>query len=154
MLTYETVQAPPATVLLHPLHFQIPTECLLTVFFPQNVQMYRACCVISIFFTCFRRDAPYLWRKISIPLYVTVVNGVGSLNGLSVRVDVLSAHTLCHIYRSHRPLHILVSTVSVERSFSKVRTLGSLRHFGVVDEVVIDLGMLCRRWSQDTKTLR
>jgi len=58
LLTYETVHAPPATVFLQPLHFQIPTECLLTVFLPQKVQMYRACWVISIFLTCFRRDAP------------------------------------------------------------------------------------------------
>ena len=60
ILTYETVHAPPATVFLQPLHFQIPTECRLTVFFPQNVQTYRACWVISIFLTCLRRDAPYL----------------------------------------------------------------------------------------------
>lgn len=58
--TYETVHAPPATVLPQPLQFQMPTECRLTVFLPQNVHTYRACCVISIFFTCFRRDAPYL----------------------------------------------------------------------------------------------
>jgi hypothetical protein len=61
--TYETVQAPPATVFLHALHFQIPTECRLTVFFPQKVQVYRACWVISIFLTCFRREAPYLREK-------------------------------------------------------------------------------------------
>jgi hypothetical protein len=54
------VYAPPATVLLHDLQFQIPTECLLTVVFPQKVQTYLACWVISIFFTCFRREAPYL----------------------------------------------------------------------------------------------
>jgi hypothetical protein len=58
--TYDTVYAPPATVLLHDLQFQIPTECLLTVVFPQKVQTYLACWVISIFFTCFRREAPYL----------------------------------------------------------------------------------------------
>lgn len=59
--TYETVHAPPATVFLHPLQFQMPTECRFTVFLPQKVQTYRACCVISIFLTCFRRDAPYLY---------------------------------------------------------------------------------------------
>lgn len=56
----DTVYAPPATVLLHDLQFQIPTECLLTVVFPQKVQTYLACWVISIFLTCFRSDAPYL----------------------------------------------------------------------------------------------
>jgi hypothetical protein len=58
VLTYETVHAPPAIVFLQLLQFQIPTECLLTEFLPQKVQMYRACWVISIFLTCFRRDAP------------------------------------------------------------------------------------------------
>ena len=37
LLTYETVHAPPATVFLQPLHFQMPTACRLTVFLPQNV---------------------------------------------------------------------------------------------------------------------
>lgn len=31
--------------------------------FPQNVQTYLACCVISIFLTCLRREAPYLWEE-------------------------------------------------------------------------------------------
>ena len=60
LLTYDTVYAPPATVFLHALQLQIPTECLLTVVLPQNVQVYLACCVISIFLTCFRNEAPYL----------------------------------------------------------------------------------------------
>jgi hypothetical protein len=60
IVTYDTVYAPPATVFLQDLQSQIPTECLLTVVFPQNVQTYLACCVISIFLTCFRREAPYL----------------------------------------------------------------------------------------------
>ena len=63
--THETTYAPPAIVLPHPLHVQIPTECRLTVCFPQNVQVYRACWVISIFFTCFRSEAPYLFRNTS-----------------------------------------------------------------------------------------
>ena len=58
--TYETVQAPPATVFLQEPQLQMPTECRFTVFLPQNVQMYRACWVISIFLTCFRSEAPYL----------------------------------------------------------------------------------------------
>ena len=58
--TYETVQAPPATHFLQERHSQIPTAVLLTEFLPQNVQTYRACWVISIFFTCLRREAPYL----------------------------------------------------------------------------------------------
>ena len=61
--TYETVQAPPATTFLQAEQFQIPTDLRLTVFFPQNVQVYRACWEISIFFTCFRREAPYLLSK-------------------------------------------------------------------------------------------
>jgi len=56
----DTVYAPPATVFLHDLQSQIPTECLLTVVFPQKVQTYLACWVISIFLTCLRREAPYL----------------------------------------------------------------------------------------------
>lgn len=67
-LTYETVHAPPATVFWHPLHFQMPTECRFTVFFPQKVQVYLACCVISIFLTCFRREAPYLCDRSGLPL--------------------------------------------------------------------------------------
>lgn len=58
--TYDTLQAPPATVFLHDLQLHIPTECRFTVFLPQKVHVYRACCEISIFFTCFRREAPYL----------------------------------------------------------------------------------------------
>ncbi len=53
-----TVQAPPAKTLLHPLHFQIPTAVRLTASFPQKVQVYLACCVISIFLTCLRSEAP------------------------------------------------------------------------------------------------
>src|SRR5436190_3343041 len=60
--TYETIQAPPATVFLQDRHSQMPTALRFTEFFPQNVQMYRACWVISIFFTCFRNEAPYLMR--------------------------------------------------------------------------------------------
>lgn len=56
--TYDTVQAPPATVFLQDLQDQIPTACLFTVGLPQNVQVYLACWVISIFLTCFRKDAP------------------------------------------------------------------------------------------------
>lgn len=40
-LTYETVQAPPATVFLHALHSQIPTECLFTVVLPQKLHATR-----------------------------------------------------------------------------------------------------------------
>ena len=56
--TYETVYAPPATVLPHDLQFQMPTDSRLTVTFPQKVQVYRACWEISIFLTCFRSEAP------------------------------------------------------------------------------------------------
>ena len=45
---------------LHARQFQMPVEWRLTVVLPQNVQVYLACCEISIFLTCFRRDAPYL----------------------------------------------------------------------------------------------
>jgi hypothetical protein len=38
----------------------------LTVFLPQKVQMYRECWVISIFFTCLRKEAPYLFEDSSI----------------------------------------------------------------------------------------
>lgn len=39
VVTYETVQAPPATVLSQDLQFQIPTAVRLTEFFPQKVQV-------------------------------------------------------------------------------------------------------------------
>lgn len=78
----ETVQAPPATVFRHARHFQIPTASRFTVScasqgparqsdalwlkmwrfertLPQKVQVYLACCVISIFLICLRNDAPY-----------------------------------------------------------------------------------------------
>ena len=45
-------------VRLQPLQFQIPVEWRLTVTLPQKVQVYLACWVISIFFTCLRREAP------------------------------------------------------------------------------------------------
>jgi len=48
------------TVFLHARHFQIPVDCLFTVTLPQNVHEYLLCCWISIFFTCLRREAPYL----------------------------------------------------------------------------------------------
>lgn len=63
--TYETVQAPPATLFLQALHSQIPTDLRLTVFLPQNVQAYRACWLTSIFFTCFRSEAPYLFECVT-----------------------------------------------------------------------------------------
>jgi hypothetical protein len=53
-----TVHAPPAITLWHPLHFQIPTAVRLTLSFPQKVQVYVACWVISIFFTVLRNEAP------------------------------------------------------------------------------------------------
>lgn len=43
---------------LHDLHDQIPVEWRLTVTLPQKVHEYFACCDISIFLTCFRREAP------------------------------------------------------------------------------------------------
>lgn len=49
-----------ATVRLQDLQSQMPTEWRLTLVLPQKVQTYLACWVISIFFTDFRREAPYL----------------------------------------------------------------------------------------------
>jgi hypothetical protein len=77
----ETDQAPPAMVFLHAEQCQIPTAVLLTESYsfygrkhiniliivrkvdssqtlPQKVHVYRACCEISIFLTCLRREAP------------------------------------------------------------------------------------------------
>ena len=62
------VHAPPAITLEHPLHSQIPTLVLFTESFPQKEQVYLEliingdayCWVISIFFTCFLNEAPYL----------------------------------------------------------------------------------------------
>jgi hypothetical protein len=99
--TYETVHAPPATVFLQALQVQIPTECRFTVFLPQKVHTYRACCVISIFLTCFRREAPYLYYMSQRPHFaqMSVLNGFESECVLdSVQL------TWCHIYQSHRPL--------------------------------------------------
>ncbi len=73
--TDDTCQAPPATVFLHALHDQMPMECRLTVFLPQNEHavsrqlsalrprrtrhsLYFACWEISIFLTCFLNEAP------------------------------------------------------------------------------------------------
>jgi len=56
----EKTHAPPATVFLQALHFQIPTQLLFIASFPQKAQVYLECCVISIFLTIFLRDAPYL----------------------------------------------------------------------------------------------
>jgi len=74
----DTVQAPPAMIFLHALHFQIPTAVLFTesciprktvnilglrpikgnYTLPQNVHVYLACWDISIFLICLRREAP------------------------------------------------------------------------------------------------
>lgn len=61
-----------ATVRLQDLQSQIPTEWRLTLVFPQKVQTYLACWVISIFFTDFRREAPYLYKIKSAPVPSTV----------------------------------------------------------------------------------
>lgn len=42
----------------------MPTAWRLTVTFPQNVQEYFACWLISIFFTCLRSEAPYLYEML------------------------------------------------------------------------------------------
>lgn len=54
----EYTQAPPATTRLHRLQDQIPTQERFMASLPQNVQVYLACWVISIFFTILRREAP------------------------------------------------------------------------------------------------
>jgi hypothetical protein len=54
----DTVQAPPAITFLHPRHSQIPVALRLTASLPQNVHVYLACWVTSIFLICLRRDAP------------------------------------------------------------------------------------------------
>lgn len=48
----------PRPTFLHALQCQIPVECRFTVVLPQNVHTYLACCEISIFLTCLRREAP------------------------------------------------------------------------------------------------
>lgn len=53
-------------VRLHDLQSQMPTEWRLTLVLPQKVQTYLACWVISIFFTDFRREAPYLYTILSV----------------------------------------------------------------------------------------
>lgn len=84
----EYTQAPPATVRLHRLQFQMPTTCrfiaswkrrgemvqnghrkgyLKDLTFPQKVQVYLECCVISIFLTILRREAPY-----RVPYFPTI----------------------------------------------------------------------------------
>jgi hypothetical protein len=55
----DTEYAPPATVFLHALHVHMPTTPLRTLSLPQNVHVYFACCVISIFLICLRNEAPY-----------------------------------------------------------------------------------------------
>lgn len=108
--TYDMMYAPPATVFLHDLHFQIPTEWRLTVFLPQNVQMYRACCVISIFFTCFRREAPYLFSEyLSFNSSIQIDRDDAGRSRDRIKDDFGTEHTWYHIYRSHRPLFNIIS---------------------------------------------
>ena len=40
-------------------HFQTPTTERFTLSFPQKTQVNLECWLISIFFTCLRREAPY-----------------------------------------------------------------------------------------------
>ena len=53
------VYAPPAIVLWHDPHDQIPTHARLTVSLPQKTHVYLECWLISIFLTTFRSDEPY-----------------------------------------------------------------------------------------------
>jgi len=53
-------QAPPAIRFRQRLHSHMPTAFRFTASFAQNGHVYLACWVISIFFTVFRSDAPYL----------------------------------------------------------------------------------------------
>lgn len=98
--THDTVYAPPATVFLHDLQVQIPTECLLTVVFPQNVHVYFACCVISIFFTCFRSDAPYL----IVPQSVSENSGLFAIIEHEVMVEGLVGSTPGTVFSGHADL--------------------------------------------------
>ena len=68
-------------------HHQMPVACLLILSLPQKVQVYLECCEISIFFTVFLREAPYLGFKLI------------SLS-LSHAVELL---TWCHTFRWFRP---------------------------------------------------
>merc|ERR1712226_1624071 len=49
----------PGTTFLQLLQAQIPTARRFMASFPQNGHVYLECCVISIFFTVFLREAPY-----------------------------------------------------------------------------------------------
>lgn len=64
---YLGAHAPPAITDLQERQFHIPTELRLTESFPQNEHVYFACCDISIFFICFRSEAPYL-----VPYFPTI----------------------------------------------------------------------------------
>ena len=64
------VYAPPASTLPHELQFQMPTFVRFTVSLPQNMQVNLECCEISIFFTVFLREAPYLRFQSFLHLYL------------------------------------------------------------------------------------
>ena len=66
--------APPANVILHPLHFQIPHDTLFTAVyisqlntFPHGGQTYLACCWSSNFLRIFLIAEPYL-----VPYFPTI----------------------------------------------------------------------------------
>ena len=54
-----SVYAPPAMTFLQPPQFQMPVAVRFTESFPQKTHVYFECWLISIFFTCFRSEAPY-----------------------------------------------------------------------------------------------
>lgn len=136
--TYETTQAPPATVFLHDRHCQIPTECRFTEVLPQNVQVYRACCVISIFLTCFRREAPYLCVKGQSPSRV-LTYGAGGYWCAGLRRGIPGT-----IFASNADLWRLLSVVIHYEWLRKDQSSLLVRF---VMSAVIDCRGGCRDWK-------
>src|ERR1700760_267942 len=112
--TYDTVHAPPATVFLHALQVQIPTECLLTVFLPQKL---HANLLLEPFGGQLRdfSKAHCIWNAVKFPSSSPVFSKMHHICR-SIRISFRKQHgtasvrdfegisTECRIYRSHRPL--------------------------------------------------
>ena len=79
--------APPAMVLWHDLHFQIPVQARLTLSFPQKTQLYLECWATSIFLTTFRREEPY--RVPYLPQIPTFFVRLPYRNMISIGLQVM-----------------------------------------------------------------
>ena len=77
--------APPATIFRQAPQDQMPTTDRFTESLPQKTHVYFECWLISIFFTCLRREAPY--RTPYLPVMPAFLVRCEGWRGERVRAD-------------------------------------------------------------------